>query len=697
VNSFSLGFLFSPRSLRWSSLMMRHSVSAWLLVLGFGFGLAAAPTWAADPVKGAPTASASSPSPTADGDRLVAEYFAIRTAELAERTSRALRGATNWAKESEEYRRQLHEMLGLDPLPARTPLNPVVTKTTEKDGFVVENVHFQSSPGLYVTGNLYRPKAVTEPLPAILYVCGHGKVKIDGVSYGNKAHYHFHGAWFARHGYVCLIIDSVQLGEIEGLHHGTHNLGMWWWLSRGYTPAGVEAWNCIRALDYLETRPEVDKTRFGVTGRSGGGAYSWWIAALDPRIRCAVPVAGITDLGDHVVRGCVEGHCDCMYMVNTYGWDYPLVAALVAPRPLLISNTDKDGIFPLEGVVHTYQGARDVFRSEKADKSLGLQITEGGHMDTQELRIHAMVWFDRFLKKVDRPITIVADKCLEPQELRVFETLPADQINTKIQEVFVPVVAVPPPKSTADWSRLSAELKETLLQKTFRAWPKGDDAEGLYLKHLPDQEIEFNSQAPYRLTLRVTGAGADLIAPAPKPVVLHVLTQADWDRAPWTLERGDNAYHVWFAPRGVGPTEWTRDSRKRNHIARRFYLLGETEDSARTWDVRRAVAAVRERLGNSKDFPLTIEAKGDASVWALYASLFEDSVAKLQLTGLPVSHSAGPALLNVLKTLDVPQAVALAAGALEVDLIDETQDDPRRAYAAAVKALEPQAKSSAAK
>ena len=93
--------------------------------------------------------------------------------------------------------------------------------------------------------------------------------------------------------------------------------------NRGYTPAGVEAWNCIRALDYLETRPEVDPKRLGVTGRSGGGAYSWWIAAIDERIKAAVPVAGITDLQNHVVDGCVEGHCDCMYMVNTYRWDYP--------------------------------------------------------------------------------------------------------------------------------------------------------------------------------------------------------------------------------------------------------------------------------------------------------------------------------------------------------------------------------------
>ena len=180
----------------------------------------------------------------------------------------------DWEKVRGQYRTELFDMLGLNPLPTKTELNPIVTGTVEHPEFVVEKVQFQSMPGLYVTGNFYRPKVVQEKLPTILYVCGHGQVKKDGVSYGNKTHYHYHGSWFARNGYACLTIDTLQLGEIEGIHHGTYRENRWWWNSRGYTPAGVEAWNCIRALDYLETRPEVDPARIGVTGRSGGGAYS---------------------------------------------------------------------------------------------------------------------------------------------------------------------------------------------------------------------------------------------------------------------------------------------------------------------------------------------------------------------------------------------------------------------------------------
>jgi hypothetical protein len=231
---------------------------------------------------------------TSVGDKLVTEYFRQQTKLLTDRTFADIHTLEDWTSRQQEYRRQLFEMLGLDPLPERTPLRPVVTGTVEADDFVVENLHFQSRPGLYVTANLYRPKTQSAPLPAILYVCGHGGVKKDGVSYGNKTHYQHHGAWFARNGYVCLTIDTIQLGELEGIHHGTYRENMWWWNNRGYSSAGAEAWNCIRSLDYLQSREEVDPERLGVTGRSGGGAYSWWISALDERIKAAVPVAGIT-------------------------------------------------------------------------------------------------------------------------------------------------------------------------------------------------------------------------------------------------------------------------------------------------------------------------------------------------------------------------------------------------------------------
>ncbi len=384
--------------------------------------------------------------PTARGDRWHADYLRGRTEAIEAACLNDIDTLAKWEERRGEYREKLFDMLGLFPRPEKTDLAAVVTGKVEREKFSVEKLHFQSRPGLYVTGNLYLPKNVDKPAPAILYLCGHGAVKKDGVSYGNKVTYQHHGAWFAEHGYVCLIIDTLQLGEIEGIHHGTHRENMWWWISVGYTPAGVEAWNCIRALDYLETRPEVDRERMGVTGRSGGGAYSWWIAALDDRIKAAAPVAGVTDLRNHVIDGVVEGHCDCMYFLNTHRWDYPQMAALVAPRPLLIANTDSDNIFPLDGVLRVHDKVKRIYELHNAADKLGLQISPGPHKDTQELQIAAFKFFDKYLRGEERVIERAATKQFEPEELKVFAALPNDQRNTTIHETFTQQF-VPPARS----------------------------------------------------------------------------------------------------------------------------------------------------------------------------------------------------------------------------------------------------------
>src|SRR5207302_3480350 len=91
------------------------------------------------------------------------------------------------------------------------------------------------------------------------------------------------------------------------------SLERFWWHSRGYTPAGVECWNGVRAIDYLCTRPEVDAEKIGVTGISGGGASTVWIAAADDRVKVAVPVSGMSELESYVTNKVINGHCDCKF------------------------------------------------------------------------------------------------------------------------------------------------------------------------------------------------------------------------------------------------------------------------------------------------------------------------------------------------------------------------------------------------
>ena len=582
-------------------------------------------------------------------------YFQAETELIAARGAAALTNTTEWKRNRDTYRKQLFEMLSLDPLPARGDLKAKVTGKAEREDFVVENLHFQSMPGLYVTANLYLPKQIEKPLPTVLYLSGHGPVIKDGVSYGNKVTYQHHGIWFARHGYACLILDTLQLGEIQGLHHGTYREGMWWWNSRGYTSAGVEAWNCIRALDYLETRPEIDKARFGATGRSGGGAYSWWIVGLDDRIKVAAPVAGITDLRDHVVNGTVEGHCDCMFTVNTYRWDYAQVAALAAPRPLLIVNTDRDSIFPLDGVVRVHSLVREIYRNYNAQTNLGLVISEGPHKDTQDLQVPVFRWFNRYLKGEDPLIERAAVKLLEPAELKVFARLPGDAINTNIHDTFVAKASAS--ASASDHKKLLNELKD----KSFGGWPeerRSPVVERLTVAHIENVSVErcgFRSQAHVHLGVYIAS-----VAQRPARLTISVV-----DKLPevtslaspeWKQKLNASAY-AFFAPRGLGDDAWTGDAKKQVQIRRRFMLLGQTLESMRVWDIRQAIRALRDRYPSAE---LRVEGAGVQGVNLLYAALYEPGIAGATFSDLPPSHQQGPDYLNVLRVLDIPVALKIA-------------------------------------
>ena len=658
----------------------RHPRAALTLLLSLAFLL--------------PSLRAVEPQTAPRMNRVLADYFSRQVANLESHPLAEPASPEQWETTLTELRHELAEMLGLDPMPERTPLKAEKTGEVKGDGFVVENLHYQSVPGLYVTANLYRPEKSEGRLPAILYVCGHSNMMKDGVSLGNKTGYQHHGEWFARHGYVCLVIDTVQLGEIRGEHHGTYAKGRWWWISRGYTPAGTEAWNGIRGLDYLVSRPDVDPERLGVTGRSGGGAYSWWIAALDNRVKVAAPTAGITTLHNHVIDGAVEGHCDCMFMVNTYRWDYDKVAALVAPRALLISNTDKDTIFPLDGVVSIYNSTRRIYRALGAEAKIGLQISEGPHKDTQPLNDGAFHWFERWLKNADSMAVLDegATKRLEPEQLRVFSKLPEDERNTSIDTEFVP--AAPKPEVPADaeqWTKLRDSWMSVLRNKCFAGWPTAPQSLELHDAGTAEYEgvvlhaWDFTPQPPW--TLRLYIAHHATVKPEELELVaLNVLDENAWqdfrhmmaenfsklfspadrvgaDGHGFADEKkmfdGSKWAMAYVCPRGIGPAAWTGSDKQQTHRLRRFYLLGQTLDSMQVWDIRRAISALRETSYGKP--PLWLQSQHLMAGNTLYASLFEDGITRLDLHRLPASHENGPAYLNVLKFLDIPQAAAIAA------------------------------------
>jgi dienelactone hydrolase len=673
-------------------------------------------------------AAAQEPKPDYSRNRKQLDaYFRDQVKHINDACLADLTTKEDWEKKRPELRRQFLDMMGLWPLPPRTPLDPVVTGTTDGGAFTVERLHFQSMPGLYVTANLYLPKQRSGRLPTILYVCGHGNVVVGGVSFGSKVHYQYHPSWFASNGYACLILDTVELAEIRGDHHGTHGAKMWWWQSRGYTPAGVELWNAMRALDYLETRPEVDATKIGLTGRSGGGATSWWVAAADERIKAVVPVAGIADLHAHLIEapaprladGVIAGHCDCMFTVNTYRWDYAQVAALIAPRPLLLGNSDRDDIFPVEGYRRLADKARKVYELYGAGEKFQLLETKGPHSDTPELHRGINAWMARWLKgdTGEQPAPDLT-KRFQPEQLKVFDKLPEPRRNEVIHETFVPAAPFAPPADAAKlkawWPKRQAELPTALTAHVFGGWAK--EAPPLDAKVAADvthdgvrlRVFDFTSEAHVPLRAWVaTAAGTE----QPKEIVLSVLDDAgyqDWCeqlgpefaaalQRPGKLTRNDAMFaqnkaamtrdkiaFAAVAPRGVGPTRWAEPGSKEDtHIRRRFPLIGQTLDGQRVWDVRRSVGVLRAAFAPHQP-RIVLHGRGSEAGLALYAGLFEPAVAEFDLWSLPASHRTGPTLLNVQRHTDLPEVVALTAARRPVRLHLAAEAD-RAAWADAVR------------
>ncbi|MGE5195555.1 MAG: alpha/beta hydrolase family protein [Deltaproteobacteria bacterium] len=603
------------------------------------------------------------------GDQMIQNYLARITLELHAPFAGDLESPARWETRRPLYRDEYFYMLGLSPLPERTPLKATVTGTLAGDGYVVDMLHYQSRPGLYVTGNLYRPAGAKpgERLPAVFYVCGHSNRGRDG----NKTAYQSHGIWFARHGYVCLVVDTLQLGEIAAIHHGTYKENRWWWHSRGYTPAGVECWNGVRGIDYLIGRPDVDPERIAVTGISGGGAATFWIAAADERVKVAVPVSGMADLLAYVPNRVINGHCDCMFLYNTFEWPWTRIAGLIAPRAMLFVNSDNDRIFPMDANERVISQLERLYSLYGAGDKVDAVVSVGGHAYRQDIRQAACRFINIHLKQDARPVTdsevdlVTNDSAkavhpIEPQKLRVFPTdadLPKDQLNTTIDEHFVPVahVAVPTDERFDEWKKaLAGELRRVVFHS------------------LPDRVplAQTKKQDPPAVTTLETEAGISvrlekMTSPAggaaPKRIVLFVQNDGKENPLPAWLEKtrgiSDQIYRC--EPRGIGETRWTVKNPP-NYVARSHVLLGRTVDTGRMHDV---IATARYLRTTHQDVPVYVAGEGPGAIIASYAALYEPEVAGVIAHQPPLTHMdpAAPQFLNVLRVADVPELLGLVA------------------------------------
>jgi hypothetical protein len=600
-------------------------------------------------------------------------YLVQAAADITDNSLSDIHNLTDWQNIQKQRYNEFIEMMGIEKLPLnekRSPLNVHITGTLQKDGYRIEKLYYESLPGLYVRANLYLPDNIKEPRPAILYVCGHSPTQ--------KAHYQAHPRKFAKLGFVCLIIETIQWGEVQGEHWGPYANGCFHWYSRGYNPGGVELWNAIRGLDLLAERPEVDPEKMGVTGISGGGSQSFYIAAADPRIKAAAPVCGASTLKAQVATHTIDGHCDCMMPINTFQQDFADIGALIAPRPLLICQADRDGLNQVESVHVLYNAIANVYKFYNASDKIGLVITPGGHSYHQISREKIFSFFmEHLMGKVVSPeeagdIELSEEKMFTDEELKVYTDGPPSDDRTKtIQDSFIWLPVPPDITSKTQLIAYRDSVKDFLKIRTFGAWPKTEpsfdpkmefrDLDGA---KYGQKNYSFVSENGWRLRLDLHFRN-DSSQKKPLMIVLRNQNENRWASEGFIEDLSDDWNIAFLEVRGVGEFGW--DPGFQWHIRRAAAWTGRTVASMQVYDVLRCLKFCRTLEGVDAE-RIGIAARDEMTVVAMYTALMDGNCRTLLLQNPPETQNkpsqpdgrgAAIEMLNCLKVTDVYQLPAL--------------------------------------
>ncbi len=349
---------------------------------------------------------------------LVGVALAALVGLRAEHTAPAPRVPAAPSAEAAALRRAAHAIVA-GAGPATGPLLAVIRGREERDGLVRERVTFAGAPGQIVPALVIRPAGAAGRLPAVVALHGLGGTKEGMVGLMEE---------LARRGYLALAIDARW--------HGERGPGLQAAMIRAYRGRGGHPYvfdtvaDLFRALDYLQSRPDVDPERLGMTGISMGGQETWIAAALDPRVKVAVPMIGVNsfawtlahdrwraraallpqvyeaaraDLGEPAVDARVYRS---VWERLTPGlldrFDGPRLLPLIAPRPLLVLNGETDPLVPVEAARLAADSARRAYAAAGVAERFRFEVAPGvGHAVTTDERRLALDWFDRWLKPAE--------------------------------------------------------------------------------------------------------------------------------------------------------------------------------------------------------------------------------------------------------------------------------------------------------
>jgi dienelactone hydrolase len=543
----------------------------------------------------------------------------------------------------EAYRTKIrdHFMEAIGGLPSeRTPLRPRVTGVLQQEGFRIEKVLFESQPEYFVSAACYVPDNVEASAPGVLFFCGHSAT--------GKAHDTYQRVCrdLARNGFVVLAIDPIGQGErlqfwkdgqpqLMGTLEHTH-AGLPFFLM-GASVARHFVWDGIRAFDYLASRDEVDESRIGVTGNSGGGTQTCYLMMCEPRLVAAVPCTFPTTLEAILQSGNPQDMEQIVFSSLMRGPDHDDFLTALAPRPVMAGAVASD-FFPIEGTLEAVDRARKIYDLYGRGEQLHLAVDDSLHCYSAGLRQACVNWFRVHLQG-RAPDFVISEA----------EVLAADQLNaTRSGQV---LLDFPEAKTISDHARAllaslpspsqSPEELRTALAGVLGVSQSGSRSAPIFARHLGRKQSERGENrekiwffsAPRIIVsgvLHHPQASEDVALPLTILVCKNGTDNDSTARVEALLR--DRQRVLVFDVRGVGgvasraisvldgTSEYAPPFDTEYKLACDAALLGLSTMGLRVFDILRVFDYLKTRSDTAS---VALHGVGEGAIWAYFAAVLE--------------------------------------------------------------------------
>jgi dienelactone hydrolase len=521
-----------------------------------------------------------------------------------------------WSAVRESLRQQILVAAGILPAPSKCPLNANIFGRLNREGYSIEKVYFESLPGFLVTGNLYRPLGKKGPFPAVLLPHGH-------FSYGrleNTATAAFQplAVTFARMGYIAFSYDMVGYNDSRQVGHKFQGERESLW---GFSVLGLQLWNSIRCVDFLEQLPDVDRSRIACTGASGGGTQTFLLTAVDDRIVLSAPV--------NMISSIMQGGDNCENAPNLrIDTNNVEIGAMMAPRPMIMVSATGD--WTKNTLEVEYPAIQKIYRLLGAEDKITAARVKAEHNYNKETREHVYRWFSKWLSgtmekegQFEKNVTIES-----ASDLLVFygREMPAgmkteQEIARDFMESAAKDIARVKPENPQEWKKFEAEYLPALRFSLMAESPAAADLQAFNIE--PGQQPAFRV-VRFSLTRRGKGDSVPItlwlpggkLQPRQSVLLAHPNGSAEFETEGNPGKLVDTLLKQGCSVMVPDLFNTGKASFRRAESLGYFTTYNRTDDANRVQDILTSLSYLKAQ---TNDLPTKVVGFGNAGLWCMLA------------------------------------------------------------------------------